>query len=70
MIYGSVLFGVLLAVPILLILRLVKYPNTEKEQRDYRVVHFALRMALTLAIGAVIIGVILSASQIGIIPSY
>jgi hypothetical protein len=40
------------------------------ERRDYRVVHFALRLALTFGIGAVVVGVILVSSQLKLIPTF
>jgi len=65
MINGSVLFLVLLVVAVGLVWLEHRKP---KEPRDYRVVHFTLRLALIFAIGAVVIGVLLVASQLGFIP--
>lgn len=51
----------------ILVLRRAGSPRVAKEeQRDYRVVHFTLRLALTLGIGAVIMGVLLVAMLLGL----
>ncbi len=60
--YGSLFFVVLLGVSILLLLRVPLCSSTDKEQTNYRVVHFTLRVALTLGIGAVIVAVLLVAA--------
>jgi len=60
-----VVFGVLLGVSIRLLLRLPpRYSIDKKEEIDYRVVLFTLRLALAFGIGAVIIGTLLVASQL------
>ena len=60
--YGSLFFAVLLGVSILLLLHVPLRSSTDKEQTNYRVVHFTLRVALTLGIGAVIVAVLLVAA--------
>ncbi len=68
--YGSLLFVVLLGVAIWLILHVETYCKTVAEQqRDYRVIHFILRLTLALGIGAVVIAVLLVVSTLGVIPS-
>lgn len=62
--YGSLFFAVLLGVSIMLLLLVAPRSTTDREQTDYRVVHFILRLALAFGIGAVIIGVLLVASQL------
>lgn len=39
---------------------------TKEEQRDYRVVHFTLRLALILGTGAVIMGILLVGILLGL----
>ena len=60
--YGSLFFAVLLGASILLLLHVPPRSSTDKEQTNYRVVHFTLRVALTLGIGAVIVAVLLVAA--------
>ena len=68
--YGSLFFAVLLGASITLLLYVTPSSTTDKEQRDYRFVHFALRLALAFGIGAVVIGVLLVASQLGLMPLF
>lgn len=63
---GLALFGILLVVSVLLLLRVAPRSVTDGEQRDYRIVHFTLRLALTFGIGAVVIGVLLVAALLGL----
>jgi len=60
--YGSLFFAVLLGASVLMLLLVAPLSTPNREQRDYRVVHFILRLALTFGIGAVIIGVLLVAA--------
>ena len=65
MISGWILFCVLLAVALML----ARFEHMKpKEPRDYRVVHFTLRLALTFGIGAVIVAVVLVLASLGVIP--
>lgn len=67
MVIGSVFFGVLLGVSILLLRQVpprYTIDTDKKEEIDYRVVHFTLRLALAFGIGAVIIGIVLVSSQL------
>lgn len=58
---AMVVFGVLLVLTFVLLKRVPSRYTTDsrKEEIDYRVVHFTLRLALTFGIGAVIIGILL-----------
>ncbi len=55
-------FVVLLGVSIFLLLRVPLGSSADKKQTNYQVVHFTLRVALTLGIGAVIVAVLLVAA--------
>jgi len=66
LIVSLIVFGVLLVVSIRLLSRLPSrytIDPAKKEEVDYRVVLFTLRLALAFGIGAVIIGVLIVASQ-------
>lgn len=58
--------AIFLAASICVLLRAGSPRVTKEEQRDYRVVHFTLRLALILGIGAVIMGVLLVAMLLGL----
>jgi len=60
--YGSLFFGVLLGLCIFLLLCVGQRTSTDREQTNYRVVHFTLRVAFTFGIGAVVIGILLVAA--------
>ena len=66
MISGWILFGVLLVVALLLTWLEHMKP---REPRDYRVVHFTLRLSLTFGIGAVIVAVVMVVASLGVIPN-
>ena len=55
-------FVVLLVVPFILLLIVVPRFTADENKREYRVVHFVLRLALTFGIGAVIVGILLVAA--------
>jgi asparagine N-glycosylation enzyme membrane subunit Stt3 len=63
---GWILFCVLLAAALLLAWLEHMKP---KEPRDYRVVHFTLRLSLTFGIGAVIVAIVLVLASLGVIPN-
>ncbi|GAI42309.1 unnamed protein product [marine sediment metagenome] len=64
--YGSLFFAALLGASVLMLLLVAPLSTTDRGQRDYRVVHFALRLALTFGIGAVTVGVLLVAALLGL----
>jgi len=64
--FAGVTIAIFLVASILVLLRAGSPRITKEEQRDYRVVHFTLRLALTLGIGAVIMGVLLVAMLLGL----
>lgn len=64
--YGSLFFAVLLGASVLMLLLVAPLSTTDRGQRDYRVVHFTLRLALTFGIGAVMVGVLLVATLLGL----
>lgn len=61
-----IVFVVLLAVSILLLWVIQRYSTTKKEEVDYRIVHFTLRLALAFGIGAVAIGVLIVIAILGL----
>lgn len=64
-----VFFVVLLGVSIFFMLRVpprYTIDPDKKEETDHRVIHFTLRLALTLGIGAVIIGILIVAALLGL----
>lgn len=67
--YGWLFFVVLLGASVMLLLFAAPRSTTDREQRDYRVVHFTLRLALAFGIGAVVVAVLLVAALLGFIPS-
>ena len=64
--YGSLFFAVLLGASISLLLLAGPHSATDGVRRDYRVVHYTLRLALAFGIGAVIVGVLLMATLLGL----
>lgn len=62
LVVALVVFAVLLGVCIFLLLRVAPRTSTDREQTDYRVVHFTLRVAFTFGIGAVVTGILLVAA--------
>ena len=60
--YGSLFFVVLSGASILLLTYVPTRIDNKAENRDFRVIHFILRVALTFGIGAVLIGILLIVS--------
>jgi len=57
--YGSLFFVILLGVSIALLTYIPARIDNKAENRDFRVIHFVLRVALTFGVGAVLIGILL-----------
>ena len=66
--YGSLFFTVLLVGSIALLFFVATRSASEGQERDYRVIHFGLRIALTLGIGAVIVAVLFLVAVLGLMP--
>ncbi len=57
--YGSLFFVALLGASMLLLTYVPTRIDNKAENRDFRVIHFVLRVALAFGIGAVLIGILL-----------
>ncbi|MBA7638400.1 hypothetical protein ES703_46055 [subsurface metagenome] len=57
--YGSLFFVILLGASIALLTYVPPRIDDKAENRDFRVIHFILHVALTFAVGAVLIGILL-----------
>ena len=57
--YGSLFFVTLLGSSIALLTYVPARIDGKAENRDFRVIHFILRVALTFGVGAVLIGILL-----------
>ena len=60
--YSWLLFAILLSTCVVLLLVASPRPvtkDTEKQERDHRVVHYTIRVALVFAIGAIMVAVLL-----------
>jgi len=57
--YGSLFFIMLVIISIVLLFLATPLSKEEMKIQDYRVVHYTLRVALVLAIGAVILAILL-----------
>ena len=68
--YGLYFFLLLLFVSIWLMLHVEPIVADHKVERDYRVVHFILRLALTFGIGAVIVAIVVVANQLHLLPLF
>lgn len=68
--YGVYFFLLLLFISIWLMLHVEPIVADHKVERDYRVVHFILRLALTFGIGAVIVAIIVVADQLHLLPLF
>jgi vacuolar-type H+-ATPase subunit I/STV1 len=67
MAYSLVLTGIFWASAIALVYW-VGHDNKNIEKRDYRVIHFTLRLSLVFGIGAVILSVLVVLNQLKVIP--
>jgi uncharacterized membrane protein len=57
--YGSIFFVTLLGSSISLLSYIPSHIHNKAENRDFRVIHFMLRVAFSFSIGAVLIGILL-----------
>lgn len=67
--YGSLFFTVLFGSSITLLMHSVPPNGNEREYRDYRVIHFTLRLAFVFGLGAVLIAILLLIFLIGSLPN-
>jgi hypothetical protein len=66
--YGVLFFVALLTLSVFFVM-IVQSSENHLEQRDYRVIHYMLRIALVSVIGAITIGILVLISQLGFINS-
>lgn len=67
--YGSLFFTVLLASSATLLFLANPHSANDRQERDHRVIHFELRIAFALAIGAIIIAALFLVAVLGFVPA-